>query len=230
MVETEESSAPLDTCGGASSPTLIPSFEPSESVMLAKDVVLLRGMALSLQQELCDVLQSCPNFFACNNEKTKNIDMLHLGLHDVRGKQRLVAPIPQLYARLAVLAHGFATKRHGVFRSLPLIRADVAVVNAYKRGARLGLHVDRRSTKHPGIPVVAISLGESAEFVFKPSWKAKAAENRIILRSGDVLVFGGKARGIVHGMDRLIAETVPTDLRLGDQAEWRRLCITLRQS
>ena len=34
-------------------------------------------------------------------------------------------------------------------------------------GARLGLHVDRRSTRHAATPVVAISLGESAHLSSK---------------------------------------------------------------
>eukprot|EP00966_Prymnesium_polylepis_P293447 6777602-Prymnesium_polylepis.3 len=139
-------------------------FEPSESVVLAKDVVLLRGMPQALQQALCDALQSCPSFFESNNEKTRMIDMLHLGWHEARGngKMRFVAPIPPLYAAVAAAAQRLVSERHSMLRAMPTIDADVAVVNAYKREAKLGLHQDRRSTKHPGIPVVAISLGESA--------------------------------------------------------------------
>ena len=225
-VATSAAAAPTTAAAAAAGS----SFEPTESVVLSKDVVLLRGMAPALQQELCDALRACPTFFECNNEKTRHIDMLHLGWHELRGKLRLVAPIPPLYARIAREAQALVAERHSMLRTLPTIAADVAVVNAYKREARLGMHVDRRSMLHPGIPVVAISLGESAEFVFKTSWKQRAATQRVILRSGDVLVFGGKARGIVHGMDRLVAGSAPAGLELGAQASWRRLCITLRQS
>ncbi|KAL1520315.1 hypothetical protein AB1Y20_021906 [Prymnesium parvum] len=205
-------------------------FDPSATIVLARDVVLLRGMSPALQQHLCDALLSCPSFFECNNEKTRHIDMLHLGMHEVQGKLHLVAPIPSIFVNLAHAAHRHVAERLGMLRSIPLINSDVAVVNGYRRGAKLGMHVDRRSTKHPGIPVVAVSLGESAEFVFKKSWKRNATECRVILRSGDVLLFGGKARGIVHGMEGLIANSAPDTIRFGPRSDWCRVCITLRQS
>ena len=96
-------------------------------------------------------------------------------------------------------------------------------------GARLGLHVDRRSTRHAATPVVAISLGESAEFVWKRSWKKALPLERLLLRSGDILIFGGAARAMVHGVERLVAGSAPTALRLGADAGWRRLCITCRE-
>lgn len=153
---------PLSSTGTSESPDdeLLLS---SESVLLAKDVVLHRGMPLRLQQRLSDELGAC-SFFAANNEKTRHVDMCHLGWHEAAGgKLRFVAPIPPIFAAIAAAAHRLAVERHCVLRSVPLICADVAVVNGYKRAARLGMHVDRRSTRHPAIPVVAISLGETAE-------------------------------------------------------------------
>lgn len=201
-----------------------------ESVVLSRDVVLLRGMPLPLQKRLCQALHSCPPFFSSRNEKTHRVDMLHLGLHEGRDGFRMVASIPPLYTQLAKAAHAHVADRHGMLRSVPLIESDVAVVNAYKRDAKLGMHVDRRSARHCGIPVVAISLGESAEFVFKNSWRARAQPNHVMLRSGDVLVFGGKARGIVHGIERLVPGSAPYGVCLGEDSSWCRICITLRQS
>ena len=208
-------------------------FTPSESIVVCKDAVLLRGLRPATQQALCDELETS-RFFAANNEKTRHVDMMHLGKHEAHGRLRVVAPVPSLFVDLAAAAQRLAAERHGHLRSIPTLRCDVAVVNAYRAGSRLGLHVDKRSLRHPGLPVVAISLGDEAEFVFKRSWKASAPSHRVILRSGDVLVFGGSARGMVHGMERVHVGTAPTGpdakpaLRLGAQP-WRRVCITLRE-
>ena len=78
----------------------------------------------------------------------------------------------------------------------PPLSPDVGVVNGYAENARLGMHVDRPSGRHPCIPVVAISLGDDAEFSYKRSWKRSAATQTLLLRSGDVLVFGGRRRGL----------------------------------
>jgi hypothetical protein len=71
--------------------------------------------------------------------------------------------------------------------------------------------------------------GESAQFVWKRSWKKALALERLLLRSGDILIFGGAARAMVHGVERLEAGSAPAALRLGADPGWRRLCITCRE-
>lgn len=71
--------------------------------------------------------------------------------------------------------------------------------------------------------------GESAQFVWKRSWKKALALERLLLRSGDILIFGGAARAMVHGVERLVAGSAPAALRLGTDVGWRRLCITCRE-
>ena len=86
-----------------------------------------------------------------------------------------------------------------------------------------------KDPSHPGTPVVAVSLGDSAEFVWKRSWRRSLPLERLVLRSGDVLIFGGAARGMVHGVERILEGSGPGELRLGADPGWRRVCITCRE-
>jgi alkylated DNA repair protein (DNA oxidative demethylase) len=54
--------------------------------------------------------------------------------------------------------------------------------------------------------VVSVSLGDSARFRFGPARSGASTQN-LILNSGDVLVFGGPARLMFHGIDRVQAGT-----------------------
>ena len=51
-----------------------------------------------------------------------------------------------------------------------------------------------------------ISLGDSAYFRFGTG-SAKSGTRRVKLNSGDVLVFGGPARLMYHGIDRILPGT-----------------------
>jgi DNA oxidative demethylase len=83
---------------------------------------------------------------------------------------------------------------------------DVCVVNLYPTPASaLSLHVERESRG----AVVSVSLGDACDFVFKNTWDKHAPLHTVRLESGDVLVFGGRARGIVHGVSRVWPGTAP---------------------
>jgi alkylated DNA repair protein (DNA oxidative demethylase) len=133
---------------------------------------------------------------------------------------KVVAPVPSLLVELAAAA----AERVGMH----LRRCDVAVVNAYRADARLGLHVDKPSRRGHAVPVVAFSIGDDAEFVYRRSWRKGAAEHALVLRSGDVLVFGARARGIVHGMRRVVPRTGPPEVRMPFDGT-RRVCVTCRE-
>jgi DNA oxidative demethylase len=67
----------------------------------------------------------------------------------------------------------------------------------------MGLHQDR-DEKEMAAPVVSLSLGETA--LFRYGGLERTAPTRSVkLRSGDAIVFGGPARLIFHGIDRLYA-------------------------
>jgi alkylated DNA repair protein (DNA oxidative demethylase) len=76
------------------------------------------------------------------------------------------------------------------------------LVNLYRAGARMGLHQDREPAAEA--PVLSVSLGDDALFRFGGATR-KGLTQSVKLGSGDVLSFGGPARLMFHGIDRIVA-------------------------
>jgi alkylated DNA repair protein (DNA oxidative demethylase) len=84
---------------------------------------------------------------------------------------------------------------------------DACLVNRYAAGAKLGLHQDR-DEEDPWSPIVSVSLGLPATFL----WGGKKRTDpvrRLRLESGDVVVWGGPARFVFHGVAPLKAGEHP---------------------
>jgi len=79
--------------------------------------------------------------------------------------------------------------------------ADACLVNFYEPTARMGMHQDRDEEEFDA-PVVSLSLGDTALFRYG-GLDRKDPTRSIRLKSGDAIVFGGPARLIYHGIDRL---------------------------
>ena len=75
---------------------------------------------------------------------------------------------------------------------------DACLINRYEPGARLSLHQDR-DERHLGAPIVSVSLGLSATFLFG-GMKRSDPTRRYRLEHGDVVVWGGPARLAFHGV------------------------------
>ena len=92
---------------------------------------------------------------------------------------------------------------------------EACLVNLYGPEARMGLHQDRDETELDA-PVVSLSLGATA--VFRIGGPTRQDRTRSIrLASGDAFVFGGPARLVFHGIDRVVPGTstlLPDDQRL----------------
>lgn len=94
------------------------------------------------------------------------------------------------------------------------IEPDICLINCYPVGGRLGLHQDkdeRPETLEAGVPVISISLGDSAEFMIG-GLKRKDPVKKVVLESGDALVMGGPSRLRYHGVSRIIAGSAPKEL------------------
>ena len=79
---------------------------------------------------------------------------------------------------------------------------EACLVNVYREGARMGLHVDADEEARDA-PVVSVSLGDVA--LFRIGGLRRADPTRSVrLSSGDVLVLGGVARSCFHGIDRVL--------------------------
>jgi len=75
---------------------------------------------------------------------------------------------------------------------------DACLINRYAQGAKLGLHQDRDEADQ-WAPIVSVSLGLPAVFL----WGGKKRSDpirRMRLESGDVVVWGGPARFVYHGV------------------------------
>lgn len=127
-----------------------------------------------------------------------------------------VPPVPEAFARLA---------RAAASRSGFTIEPDLCIVNRYDAESRMGVHQDkdeRPETIASGIPIVSLSIGDTARFVVG-GFTRKDRPSPILLRSGDALVMGGPSRLRFHGVTRIVAGTAPAGTGPG------RFNLTFRQ-
>ena len=75
---------------------------------------------------------------------------------------------------------------------------DACLINCYEPGTRLSLHQDKDERDH-GHPVVSVSLGLPATFQFG-GLKRNDRPLKVPLQHGDVVVWGGPARLVYHGV------------------------------
>ena len=78
---------------------------------------------------------------------------------------------------------------------------ECCLVNFYRDGARMGMHQDRDEADFD-CPVVSVSLGDDALFRIGNEARGGTTESTW-LASGDVLVMGGAARLLHHGIDKV---------------------------
>src|SRR5687768_8932279 len=120
------------------------------------------------------------------------------------------ASVPPVPEELAALATRAAQDAGFTFRP------DICLINLYGPDGRMGLHQDKDespSSISAGLPVVSISLGDTARFLFGGLRRREPVEP-ILLESGDAFVFGGPARLRFHGVSRIIPGTAPPTLRI----------------
>lgn len=98
---------------------------------------------------------------------------------------------------------------------------QACLINYYGAQAKMGLHQDRDEQDFDA-PIVSFSLGDSA--VFRIGGVERGGKTTSLkLHSGDALVFGGPARLVYHGIDRILAGT---STLLGSEG---RVNLTLRR-
>lgn len=116
-------------------------------------------------------------------------------------------PLPADFIRLA--------KRAAVAVGMA-IEPQVCIVNFYGPQGKLGVHQDkdeRPETLAAGIPIVSISIGDTARFVVGGT-RRKEAMTPIFLESGDAFIMGGLSRLRYHGVTGIRAGTAPAELGL----------------
>jgi alkylated DNA repair protein (DNA oxidative demethylase) len=129
-------------------------------------------------------------------------------------------PVPPLPARFRELAREIADAVNMPFEP------DLCILNFYDRDGRMGLHQDKDESEASigrGLPVVSVSLGDTARFLFGGTKRREPVDTRL-LESGDAFVFGGPARLRYHGVVRIVPGTAPPALELAG-----RFNLTFRQ-
>jgi alkylated DNA repair protein (DNA oxidative demethylase) len=101
------------------------------------------------------------------------------------------------------------------------LRPEACLVNYYGGGAKMGSHRDE-DEEDMAAPVVSISLGDDASFHVGGQLRS-SSKQRLMLRSGDVVVLAGAARSAYHGIDRVMPGTSQL------LAEGGRFNLTLRR-
>jgi DNA oxidative demethylase len=104
--------------------------------------------------------------------------------------------------------------------------ADLCILNYYDSDGRMGMHQDKDESERSiaaGIPVVSVSLGDTARFFFG-GLRRRDPVATYALESGDAFVFGGPARLRYHGVSRILPGTAPSALGLSG-----RFNLTFRQ-
>ena len=180
-----------------------PALEP-----LADGAMVLRGFARPMQDELLAdvhvVIATAPlRHLVTPGGLRMSVAMTNCGVlgwvSDRRGyRYDRVDPergvpwplMPASFVRLAAQA----ASRAGFEGFQP----DACLINRYEPGAKLSLHQDR-DERDLGAPLVSVSLGLPAIFVFGGTRRADKTR-RALLRHGDVVVWGGPSRLHFHGV------------------------------
>ncbi|WP_233290108.1 alpha-ketoglutarate-dependent dioxygenase AlkB [Kitasatospora sp. MBT66] len=169
---------------------------------------------------------------------TMSVRMVSLGLHwypyGYRGVAEDGTPVKPFPPELGALARRAVAEAYGAtvgggisgiggIAGAVDYEPDVAIVNHYPHGARMGLHQDR--DERADAPVVSLSLGDTCVFRLGNTETRTRPWTDLELRGGDLLVFGGPARFAYHGVVRTLPGTADPALGLTG-----RLNITVRQS
>ena len=164
------------------------------------------------------------------NGSPMNLEMLCLGRHWNASNYRYETVrsdhdrkrVPALPESLKKLAGRIAEQAGSA------LEADVCIINYYGAEGRLGLHQDNSEAQElldAGVPIVSVSLGDDADFEVggQRRWDRT---RRMLLKSGDAVVFGGESRMRFHGISKVHGHTAPHGCGL----DYGRINLTFRQS
>ena len=127
-------------------------------------------------------------------------------------------PWPHMPAPLLHLAQSAAATG-----SFPGFTPNACLINRYAHGARLSLHQDKDELDYTH-PIVSVSLGLPATFLLG-TLRRTDTPRRIRVEHGDVLVWGGPARLIYHGVAPIAAGTHPLTGPFRINLTFRRVAI-----
>jgi len=109
-----------------------------------------------------------------------------------------------------------------------VFNARIGALNFYTGRGRMGWHVDDTNFAKPERPIVMANLGDAADFGYK--MKKHDADASLRLETGDVIVFGGPARNIVHALLQVYPQTSPLELQFPQNPGVGRVSVTWRDA
>jgi len=183
-------------------------FEGDARQALDEGAVLLRGQALPIDTMLLAAIETISSQSPFRRMTTPGGFQMSVAMTNCgsvgwvtdRSGYRYAArdpdrdtPWPAMPPQFAGLA-GDAARQAGFAGFSP----DACLINCYEPGARLSLHQDKdeQDYRHP---VVSVSLGLPAIFQFGGLRRTDRPQ-RVPLRHGDIVVWGGPARLAYHGV------------------------------
>jgi alkylated DNA repair protein (DNA oxidative demethylase) len=178
---------------------------------IAEGAVLLRsfaaGVAPRLMDDLAKIVEAAPfRHMVTPGGFTMSVAMTNCGqagwVSDLKGYRydardpETGVPWPAMPASFHQLATDAA--REAGYQGF---EPDACLINRYEPGARLTLHQDRNERDYTA-PIVSVSLGLPAVFQFGGATR-KERPRRMLLESGDIVVWGGATRLAYHGVASL---------------------------
>jgi DNA oxidative demethylase len=188
---------------------LLSSLEPARAVqLLSEAAAVLRGFARVNAAELVAAVDAITASAPFRNMMTPggfrmSVGMTNCGragwVTDRKGyRYERIDPItgnpwpqmPEVFRRLA--------ERAALAGGYPDFEPDACLINLYEPGTRLSLHRDENE-RDMTAPIVSVSLGLPAIFMFGGNRRGDRPR-RILLESGDIVVWGGPDRLVYHGV------------------------------
>jgi alkylated DNA repair protein (DNA oxidative demethylase) len=182
-----------------------------QTEQLAEGAVLLRGFARDNAQELVAAVKEAATvspfrYMVVRGGHRMSVEMTNCGnlgwISDETGYRydsidpltgRNWPPMPPAFRQVGESAAAEAGYRD--------FATDACLINRYAAGARMGLHQDKNERDYEK-PIVSVSLGLPAVFLFG-GMRRSDSTRRILLESGDVVVWGGPTRLVYHGVLKL---------------------------
>jgi alkylated DNA repair protein (DNA oxidative demethylase) len=188
---------------------LLSSLEPARAVeRLSEAAVVLRGFARDTAARLIAEVEGITAVAPFRNMMTPggfrmSVGMTNCGragwVTDRKGyRYEPVDPItgtpwPAIPESLRGLAASAAAAA-----GYPGFEPDACLINLYEPGTRLSLHRDENE-RDLTAPIVSVSLGLPAVFLFGGNRRSDRPR-RILLETGDIVVWGGPDRLVYHGV------------------------------
>lgn len=185
----------------------LPFDSSPEPLTLAPGVVLLRGLAPvpALLAAVERVALAAPfRHFVTPQGQRMSAAMTNCGplgwISDRRGYRYAPTDPDTGHAWPALPAEFLSLARRAAsLAGFPRFEPDACLVNRYAPGSQLTAHQDRNEADF-GAPIVSVSLGLPAKFYWHDGATRRGPTRSVAVHSGDVLVWGGPARLMYHGV------------------------------